>query len=96
MPDSPLTVTATPEACYAWEWRLKKFNDGSGEPPLTLPEYMQARFDDSTSKYQSQILEEQKRALASNTRMVAIGSVLLQLSDEELDTKLAQIEAIIS
>jgi hypothetical protein len=56
---------------------------------------MQNRFDENTAKYKAQILDEQKLALASNARMVSIGSALLKLSDEQLDAKLTQIEALI-
>ena len=44
MPNTYFEIIASPEAISAWEYRLAKFNAGSGSPPIDLATYLQARF----------------------------------------------------
>lgn len=90
-----MTLTITNDALIVWTWRLDKFNSGSGEPPLTLEQYIQARFDENTARYQTAINEENQTALAGNPKMAAIAAALLDLDSKEMETKLAQIEALV-
>lgn len=48
-----ITLTVPEEAAAAWQARLKKFNDGSGEPARTLQEFLQLQFDEQTAQNQA-------------------------------------------
>lgn len=47
----------------AWQRRLKQFNDGSGQPVVTLAEFLQLQLDEETSRYEASLKVAQREAL---------------------------------
>ena len=45
------TLTTPDAALPAWNLRLKQFNDGSGQPPITLNEFLQLLHDEQTAQH---------------------------------------------
>lgn len=44
-----ITLTIPDSASQAWQYRLDQFNAGSGNPPVTLQQFLQLQLDEQTT-----------------------------------------------
>lgn len=47
-------MTYTPKNLPAWQHRVAQFNAGSGQPPITVDEFIQAHLDEEEARHASQ------------------------------------------
>lgn len=57
----PLTIPDS--SLPAWQRRLKQFNDGSGQPPVTLTKFLQLQLDEETARHESALKIAQREAM---------------------------------
>lgn len=44
-----ISLTIPDDASSAWQYRLDQFNAGSGQPAVTLPQFLQLQLDEQTT-----------------------------------------------
>lgn len=57
----PLTIPDS--SLPAWQRRLKQFNDGSGQPAVSLTEFLQLQLDEETTRHEAALKVAQCEAL---------------------------------
>ncbi len=82
------------ESLPAWIHRLNQFNAGSGDAPITLEQFIQARADDTNAKYTETLANYQRAQLAADDTMAEISARLLGMSEEARSAKLLEIHAL--
>jgi hypothetical protein len=78
-----IQLTIPDESLPAWERRIEQFNSGSGEPPVTLTEFLQTQLDTETERHTAALKVAQREAL-------------IPVADQILAAPLAKQEAAIA
>lgn len=78
-----ITVTIPDNALPAWEARLEQFNNGSGQPPVTIDGFIQSYLDEEGSRHIASLEALQRSILASNETFVELGKKLIAASPEK-------------
>jgi hypothetical protein len=82
-------LTIPDESLPAWERRLAQFNGGSGQPPVTLNQFLQAQLDGDTERYVAALKVAQREAL------IPVADQILAASPEKQEAAIAAaLEAI--
>lgn len=88
-----ITTTIPDSAIPVWQARVDLFNTGSGQPAVTIEQFCQLNRDIETSQYVAAKAEADKRALAANDRLLAIGAAVMAQPNklEAVEEAVAQI-----
>jgi hypothetical protein len=78
-----MILTTPDESLPAWERRLEQFNAGSGQPPVTLTEFLQAQLDTETARHVAALKVAQREAL------IPVADQILAASPEKQEAAIA-------